>query len=77
MREWMKRVPERLVAVLKHSGTRSKKRYEERELRLMQWVEKRGLKPTGDPIFKRYNPPFMPWFLRRNEVMIPVERTEN
>ena len=20
-----------------------------------------------------YNPPFMPWFLRRNEVLIPVE----
>ncbi|HAA02258.1 MAG TPA: heme-binding protein, partial [Syntrophobacteraceae bacterium] len=24
-------------------------------------------------IFARYNPPFTPWFLRRNEILIPVE----
>jgi hypothetical protein len=29
---------------------------------------------AGDPILARYNPPFMPSFLRRNEVLIPVRR---
>jgi hypothetical protein len=37
-------------------------------------IEKRGLKSIGEPVWARYDPPFMPWFLRRNEVLIPVER---
>jgi hypothetical protein len=28
----------------------------------------------GEPVLARYNPPFTPWFMRRNEVLIPVER---
>jgi hypothetical protein len=27
---------------------------------------------VGEPVFARYNPPFMPWFLRRNEILVPV-----
>jgi len=29
--------------------------------------------PDGPAVFARYDPPFKPWFLRRNEVMIPVK----
>jgi hypothetical protein len=25
-------------------------------------------------VWARYDPPFMPWFLRRNEVLIPIEK---
>ena len=32
----------------------------------------RALEPTGDPVWARYDPPFMPWFWRRNEILIPV-----
>jgi hypothetical protein len=28
----------------------------------------------GEPVFARYNPPLMPWFLRRNEGLTPVSR---
>ena len=35
------------------------------------------LTPVGDPIWARYNPPFTPWFLRRNEILIPVAPDEN
>jgi hypothetical protein len=41
---------------------------------LLTWIEERGFKQTGDPVWARYNPPFMPWFLRRNEILIPVDR---
>jgi len=71
----LKRVPGSLMAALKYSGTWSRKRYEQRRLRLLSLIEQHGLKPVGEPVFARYNPPFMPWFLRRNEVLISVERT--
>jgi hypothetical protein len=66
--------PGRLMAALRYSGTWSRKRYMERELELREWIETRGLQPLGEPVFARYNSPFMPWFLRRNEVLIPVQR---
>jgi hypothetical protein len=70
----LKKVSERLMAALKYSGTWSQSRYGEKEKLLMEWIERRGLKQIGQPIFARYDPPFLPWFLRRNEVLIPVER---
>ena len=73
----LKKVSERLMAALKYSGTWSQSRYEEKEKLLMERIERRGLKQIGQPIFARYDPPFLPWFLRRNEVLIPVERPQN
>ena len=69
----LKRVPGRLMAALRYSGTWSRKRYEERKDQLLELIEKRGLRSVGEPVFARYNSPYMPWFLRRNEVLIPVE----
>jgi hypothetical protein len=65
--------PGQLIAAFRYSGTWSKDRYEEKRIRLQALMRQKNLKPAGEPIFARYNPPFMPWFLRRNEVLIPVE----
>jgi len=73
----LRKVPERLMAALKYSGTWSKSRYEEKTEQLMEWIARRGLKQAGERVFARYNPPFMPWFLRRNEVLIPVDRPQS
>ena len=73
----LRTVPGRLVAAIKYSGTWSRKRYEEKLARLLTLIQERGLKPIGEPIFARYNPPFIPWFLRRNEVLLRVEREQN
>jgi hypothetical protein len=62
-----------LFAALRYSGTWSESRYREREARLRGWIETRGWQPIGEPIFARYDPPFKPWFLRRNEILIEVE----
>jgi hypothetical protein len=67
-------VPERLVASVRYSGTWSRGRYEENLQALERFIVEQGLTPTGEPVFARYNPPLMPWFLRRNEVLIPVQR---
>ena len=63
----------RLMAAIKYSGRWSKKLYDENKARLDDYIQKRGLTVTADPIWARYDPPFMPWFLRRNEILIPVE----
>jgi hypothetical protein len=62
-----------LIASLRYSGNWSEKHFREKEAELFALIEKRGLKPHGETIFARYNPPFLPPFLRRNEVHIPVE----
>jgi hypothetical protein len=66
------KIPGRLVAAISYSGTWSRERYEAKERRLKELIWQKGLKIEGEPVFARYNPPFMPRFLRRNEVLIPV-----
>jgi hypothetical protein len=68
----LKKNSARLVAAIRYSGTWSKSRYEEKKTQLYEMIKKRDLKPTGGAIFARYDSPFTLWFLRRNEVLIPV-----
>ena len=66
--------PGGLMAAVRYSGTWSRQRYEDRKALLLDWIRLQGLRVTGEPVWARYDPPFMPWFLRRNEVLIPVEK---
>ncbi len=68
-------VPAQLVASWRYSGRWTEGNYREAEAKLREQIAKRGLEPSGEPILARYDPPFMPTFLRRNEVLIPVERS--
>jgi hypothetical protein len=68
----LRQVPAELVAALRYSGRWSRQRYEDHKARLESWVAKRGWRPAGEAILARYDPPFKPWFLRRNEVLIPL-----
>lgn len=64
---------EKKVAVIRYSGSWGKKRYENHATKLMDWIATKGWKMTGAPVWARYDPPFMPWFMRRNEILIPVQ----
>ena len=66
--------PPRRVAVIRYSGTWSKDRYQANLAKLMEILRQRNLEPVGNPVWARYDPPFMPWFLRRNEVLVTLER---
>ena len=66
--------PGRLIAAVRYSGTWSEEGFEKNKALLEDFIRKRGLKKNGASIWARYDPPFMPWFLRRNEVLIPVEK---
>ena len=69
----LRRVPARRIAVVRYSGFWSEKGYLKQKSELAEWIRKLGLKISGDPLWARYDPPFMPWFMRRNEVMFPIE----
>ena len=66
--------PGHLMAAIRYSGTWSEAGYEENKALLEEFIVKRGLIKAGEPVWARYDPPFMPWFLRRNEVLIPIEK---
>ncbi|MCU0972645.1 MAG: heme-binding protein [Burkholderiales bacterium] len=68
-------VPAQLVASWRYSGRWTESNYRESEIRLREQMAKRDLEASGEPTLARYNPPFMPSFLRRNEVLIPVKPT--
>ena len=65
-------VPERTVAVVRFSGTWAAKRWAAMETELREALDKAGFEPEGPAVYARYDPPFKPWFLRRNEIQIPV-----
>jgi hypothetical protein len=69
----LKEVPVHKIAAVRYSGTWSRKRYEENKKQLEEFIKSKGLKMADADIFARYDPPFQLFFLRRNEVLIPVE----
>ena len=72
----IQQVPSRLVAVRRYSGRWRIANYRENESFLLQAVANAGLQTVGEPEYARYNSPFKPWFMRRNEVMIEVRTAE-
>ena len=65
--------PARTVAVRKFSGRWSESNVSKNEARLLQDLEANGIRPQGDVELARYNSPFTPWFLRRNEIIVPID----
>jgi hypothetical protein len=63
------------IAARRYSGRSSESNYRENEAKLLASLKDAGLVPADVPRFAVYNPPFTPWFMRRNEVLVPVERT--
>jgi DNA gyrase inhibitor GyrI len=59
-------------AAYRFSGVRDEQAYREARARLQAWVEERGWRTEGSPIVAGYDPPFVPGFLRRNEVIVRV-----
>jgi len=65
-------VPARRVAALRYSGTWSEERYLGHLARLREAMAREGLEAAGEPVWARYDPPWKPWFLRRNEILIEI-----
>ncbi|MDJ0339226.1 heme-binding protein [Cryobacterium sp. PH31-O1] len=66
-------VPESLAGALRFRGRWSQTSYEQHLDELRGALTAAGLTALGSPRFARFDPPFKPWFLRRNEVLLDVE----
>jgi hypothetical protein len=69
----LREVPARLMAAVGYTGTWGQEQYSEQLARLLEWIGRNGFISLGEPIYARYDSPFL-WFLSRHEVLIPVEK---
>jgi len=64
--------PQKRVAVDQFSWYAPEWRVERRTRKLLSTLEREGIEPAGDPYLLRYNDPWTPPFMRRNEVAVEV-----
>lgn len=62
------------LAVIKFSGRWTNDNFSEHEQILRDYLKGMKYRSFGEPIYAYYNDPFTPWFLRRNEVMLRLEK---
>ncbi|MFT4863669.1 MAG: hypothetical protein ACI95C_002903 [Pseudohongiellaceae bacterium] len=65
-------VPARLMAVIRYSGRWTERNFSSQEAKLRELVEDAGITLLSTAESAVYNPPFMPPFMRHNEVMFEV-----
>jgi len=63
---------QRTMAVRRYSGAWSQSSYEKHRDTLQEALHAAKIEVVSDPVWARYNGPFTPWPLRRNEVMFEV-----
>lgn len=73
----LRQVPAHRVATVRYSGFWSEDNYLLNKAKLETWIRENRFTVVGEPVWARYNPPFTPWFLRRNEILIPVTSSLN
>jgi len=64
---------EKIFAVFRFSGKTTDKRVQQQFQKLMDMVNDNNITIKGSPILMRYNSPFAPGFIRRNEVAVEIE----
>lgn len=69
----IREIPGRTMAVMKFSGYARIKTVEKKRTALTEAVAQAGLTMQQDVELAQYNPPWIPGFLRRNEVMVQIE----
>ena len=69
----LREIPARTMAATWYTGTWGQAQYLVQLAKLLDWMHRNGLKGAGEPVYARYDSSYL-WFLRRNEVLIPIER---
>ena len=63
-------------AVLRFDGARSAEHEKAATEKLAAWLAAQKIAAKSDPLFAYYDPPWTPIFLRRNEVMIRIDASQ-
>ena len=66
------RVPARKLATLQFSFWTPQDRVERKTTELIELLNEKGIQTSGQPFLMRYNDPWTPPFLRRNEIAIEI-----
>jgi hypothetical protein len=66
-------IPARSLAAIRFSGFFRQDTIQKNKQRLSQWLQEQGIETEGDFIVAGYNPPWVPGFLARNEVLIQIK----
>lgn len=69
----LREVPPSQVAVIRYSGFWSESNYNEHLAKLQATLKAADLAWTGEPVYSRYDAPFKPWFMRRNEIWLHLQ----
>jgi len=64
--------PKKEMAVLRFSGRTTEVRVQKFIQKLKTSLQAQGIQTIGEPLLMRYNSPFTPGFLRRNEVGVEI-----
>ena len=64
-------IPAKEYAVIRFSGLAGERKIARKTQELENWMQGRSLESTQEPSLARYDPPWTPPFLRRNEILIP------
>ena len=69
----LRRIEAARYGVMRFSGSRSTRNQDDASTRLLAWLQSKGYTPLSPPQFAYYDPPWIPGFLRRNEVLVKVK----
>jgi len=67
-------VPGKLTAVVRYSGRWTESNYDKKRTALLEALQQESITPIGEFQSAQYAPPATPGFLRRNEVLVEIDR---
>ena len=70
----IEKIPQKKMAAYRFSGSVLRERVAKYEKSLSQWLEEKGYHKISEASLARYNSPFSLPILRRNEILIEIEK---
>lgn len=72
----IRQIPSKLFAVVRFSGSNTNENVYHHEQKLQEYLSVNNIDVLSSPVYAFYNPPWTLSFMRRNEVMIEVDKAQ-